>query len=49
MNVYFLEDGEQARASFRKLAALAPSSAWPGHGDALTADMSAQRERAAAS
>jgi steroid delta-isomerase-like uncharacterized protein len=44
----FNEDTEQARASMRKLAALEPSAAWPGHADALTGDVRAQLERAAA-
>jgi glyoxylase-like metal-dependent hydrolase (beta-lactamase superfamily II)/predicted ester cyclase len=44
----FNEDGEQARDSIRKLAALEPSAAWPGHADALTGDVRAQLERAAA-
>ena len=43
----FNQDGEQARASMRKLAALDPSSAWPGHADALTGDVREQLERAA--
>ena len=41
-------DTEQARASIRKLAALAPSAAWPGHAEPLTGDVAAQLERAAA-
>jgi len=45
----FNENTEQARASIRKLAALEPSAAWPGHADALTGDVCAQLERAAAS
>jgi glyoxylase-like metal-dependent hydrolase (beta-lactamase superfamily II) len=44
----FNDDPEQARASMRKLAALDPSAAWPGHADALTGDVRAQLERAAA-
>jgi glyoxylase-like metal-dependent hydrolase (beta-lactamase superfamily II)/predicted ester cyclase len=44
----FNEDSEQARASILKLAALDPSSAWPGHADALTGDVRAQLVRAAA-
>jgi hydroxyacylglutathione hydrolase len=44
----FNEDTERARASMRKLAALEPSAAWPGHADALTGDVRAQLERAAA-
>jgi glyoxylase-like metal-dependent hydrolase (beta-lactamase superfamily II)/predicted ester cyclase len=45
----FNQDTEQARASIRKLAALDPSAAWPGHADPLTGDVRAQLERAAAS
>ena len=44
----FNEDDEQVRASIRKLAALEPSAAWPGHLDPLTGDVRAQLERAAA-
>ena len=44
----FNDDTEQARASMLKLAALDPSAAWPGHADALTGDVRAQLERAAA-
>jgi glyoxylase-like metal-dependent hydrolase (beta-lactamase superfamily II) len=44
----FNEDTEQARASMRKLAALDPSAAWPGHADALTGDVQGRLERAAA-
>jgi len=40
-------DTEQARASVRKLAALEPAAAWPGHGKALTGDVRSQLERAA--
>jgi glyoxylase-like metal-dependent hydrolase (beta-lactamase superfamily II)/predicted ester cyclase len=40
-------DTEQARASIRKLAALEPAAAWPGHADPLTGDVRAQLERAA--
>jgi glyoxylase-like metal-dependent hydrolase (beta-lactamase superfamily II) len=40
-------DTEQARASIRKLAALAPGAAWPGHAEPLTGDVAAQLERAA--
>jgi hydroxyacylglutathione hydrolase len=43
----FNQDTEQARASIRKLAALDPSAAWPGHADPLTGDVRAQLERAA--
>jgi glyoxylase-like metal-dependent hydrolase (beta-lactamase superfamily II) len=38
----FNEDTEQARASVRKLADLAPSAAWPGHAEPLTGDVAAQ-------
>jgi glyoxylase-like metal-dependent hydrolase (beta-lactamase superfamily II)/predicted ester cyclase len=41
-------DTEQARASVRKLAALHPFAAFPGHGDALKGDVAGQLERAAA-
>jgi hydroxyacylglutathione hydrolase len=44
----FNQSTEQARESMRKLAALDPSAAWPGHADALTGDVRAQLERAAA-
>src|SRR4051794_30924041 len=40
-------DTEQARASIRKLAALEPAAAWPGHADPLTGDVREQLERAA--
>lgn len=40
-------DTDQARASIRKLAALEPAAAWPGHADGLTSDVRAQLERAA--
>jgi hypothetical protein len=40
-------DTEQARASIRKLAALAPTSAWAGHGENVTGDVIAQLEAAA--
>jgi hydroxyacylglutathione hydrolase len=43
----FNQDEERARASIRKLAALDPSAAWPGHLDPLTGDVRAQLERAA--
>jgi len=42
-------DTEAARASIRKIAALEPASAWPGHADPLTGDVRAQLEQAAAS
>jgi steroid delta-isomerase-like uncharacterized protein len=44
----FNEDTERARESMRKLAALDPSAAWPGHADALTGDVRGQLEHAAA-
>src|SRR5829696_1632625 len=40
-------DTEQARASIRKLAALEPSVAWPGHGDPVTGDVRGRLEQAA--
>jgi glyoxylase-like metal-dependent hydrolase (beta-lactamase superfamily II)/predicted ester cyclase len=43
----FNHDTEQARASIRKIAALEPSAAWPGHADPVTGDVRAQLERAA--
>ena len=45
----FNEDTEQARESMRKLAALEPSAAWPGHADPVTGDVRAQLEHAASS
>lgn len=44
----FNHDTEQARASMRKLAALAPATAWSGHADPLRGDVAGQLERAAA-
>jgi hydroxyacylglutathione hydrolase len=44
----FNHDTEQARASIRKLAALEPAAAWPGHAGPVTGDVRAQLERAAA-
>jgi glyoxylase-like metal-dependent hydrolase (beta-lactamase superfamily II)/ketosteroid isomerase-like protein len=41
-------DTGQARESMRKLARLQPAAAWPGHADALTGDVAAQLEHAAA-
>jgi len=41
-------DTGQARASIRKLAALEPAAAWPGHADPVCGDGRAQLERAAA-
>jgi hydroxyacylglutathione hydrolase len=40
-------DTEQARASIRKLAALEPVAAWPGHAKPVTGDVRGQLERAA--
>jgi glyoxylase-like metal-dependent hydrolase (beta-lactamase superfamily II)/predicted ester cyclase len=40
-------DTELARASLRKLAALEPAAAWPGHALALTGDVRGQLESAA--
>jgi hydroxyacylglutathione hydrolase len=40
-------DTEQARASMRKLAALEPAAAWPGHAKPITGDVRSQLERAA--
>jgi glyoxylase-like metal-dependent hydrolase (beta-lactamase superfamily II)/predicted ester cyclase len=44
----FTEHVEQARTSLRRLAALEPAAAWPGHAEPLTGDVRAQLERAAA-
>ena len=43
----FNYDTEQARASLRKVAALAPALAWPSHADPVQGDGRAQLERAA--
>ncbi|MHB8240783.1 MAG: MBL fold metallo-hydrolase [Solirubrobacteraceae bacterium] len=40
-------DTDQARASIRKLAALEPAAAWPGHAKPVTGDVRGQLERAA--
>ncbi|MFM9164838.1 MAG: hypothetical protein ACKOQ0_05715, partial [Solirubrobacterales bacterium] len=40
-------DTEQARASIRKLAAMEPAAAWPGHADPVTGDVRGTLERAA--
>jgi len=40
-------DTEQARQSIRKLAALEPAAAWPGHAKPVTGDVRSQLERAA--
>jgi hydroxyacylglutathione hydrolase len=44
----FNYDTEKARASIRKLAAMEPASAWPGHAEPLTGDVRGQLEDAAA-
>jgi glyoxylase-like metal-dependent hydrolase (beta-lactamase superfamily II) len=44
---YYNFDSEQARASLRKLAALEPAAAWPGHAKPVTGDVRAQLEEAA--
>jgi ketosteroid isomerase-like protein len=41
------QDSEQARASVRKVAALEPAAAWPGHADPVNGDVRAQLEAAA--
>jgi glyoxylase-like metal-dependent hydrolase (beta-lactamase superfamily II)/predicted ester cyclase len=46
-HVAFNADTEQARASLRKLAALKPSAAWPGHAEPITGDVAAQLDRIA--
>ncbi len=46
MAIYNL-DTEQARASLRKLAALEPAAAWPGHAKPVTGDVRRQLEQAA--
>jgi glyoxylase-like metal-dependent hydrolase (beta-lactamase superfamily II)/predicted ester cyclase len=43
----FNQDAEQARASIRKLAALEPAAAWPGHADPVVGNVREQLERAA--
>jgi glyoxylase-like metal-dependent hydrolase (beta-lactamase superfamily II) len=43
----FNQDTEQARASIRKLAALEPAAAWPGHADPVVGNVRDQLERAA--
>jgi glyoxylase-like metal-dependent hydrolase (beta-lactamase superfamily II) len=43
---YTLDD-EQAKASVRKVAALEPAAAWPGHAEPVTGDVRAKLERAA--
>jgi steroid delta-isomerase-like uncharacterized protein len=44
----FNQDGEEARESIRKLAALDPSVAWPGHARPVVSEVQAKLERAAA-
>ena len=44
----FTQDESRARESMRKLAALEPAAAWPGHANPLTSDVRGQLERAAA-
>ena len=43
----FNHDTAQARDSIRKLAALEPAAAWPGHADPVLGDVRTQLERAA--
>lgn len=43
----FNHDTEQARASIRKLAALEPAAAWPGHANPVLGNVREQLERAA--
>jgi len=45
----FNHDPDLVRSSLRKLAALDPSSAWPGHGAPIRSDVRARLERLAAS
>jgi len=40
-------DTEQACASIRKLAALEPAAAWPGHAKPVTGNVRSKLERAA--
>jgi glyoxylase-like metal-dependent hydrolase (beta-lactamase superfamily II) len=44
----FTQDEAQARESIRKLAALEPGAAWPGHANPVLGDVREQLERAAA-
>jgi steroid delta-isomerase-like uncharacterized protein len=46
-NPFYNYDTDQARASIRKLAALEPAAAWPGHARPVTGDVRSQLERAA--
>jgi glyoxylase-like metal-dependent hydrolase (beta-lactamase superfamily II)/predicted ester cyclase len=43
----FNQDTEQAQASIRKIAALEPAAAWPGHAGPVTGDVRSQLEHAA--
>ena len=43
----FNQDTEEARASIRKLAAMEPAAAWPGHADPVTGDVRGTLEHAA--
>jgi glyoxylase-like metal-dependent hydrolase (beta-lactamase superfamily II) len=43
----YSEDTDAARESMRKLAALEPAAAWPGHARPVTGDVRSQLERAA--
>lgn len=43
----FTPDMDEARASIRKIAALAPAKAWPGHADPVVGDVRSELERAA--
>jgi glyoxylase-like metal-dependent hydrolase (beta-lactamase superfamily II) len=45
---FYTQDGEQARASLRKLAGLDVAAAWAGHADPVLGDVRGQLERAAA-
>ena len=44
----FNKDTEVARASIRKLAAMEPAAAWPGHADPVVGDVRTKLEQAAA-
>jgi hydroxyacylglutathione hydrolase len=46
-SAFYNFDTEQARESIRKLAALEPDAAWPGHAKPVTGDVRSQLERAA--
>lgn len=45
----FNQSTEQARESIRKLAAMEPAAAWPGHADPVLGDVRSKLEHAAAS